>query len=60
MTLFGIDRLLAEPQLRKPLEGKRIAILEEKDGTKSFWAIAHPPGDKPDFHDPACFAAHLP
>jgi len=36
------------------------AILEEQDGTKSYWAIAHPPGDKPDFHDPACFAAHLP
>jgi hypothetical protein len=37
-----------------------FAILEEKDGTKSYWAIAHPDGDKPDFHDPACFAAHLP
>jgi hypothetical protein len=36
------------------------AILEEKDGTKSYWAIAHPEGDKPDFHEPACFAAHLP
>jgi hypothetical protein len=36
------------------------AIIEEKDGTKSYWALAHPPGDKPDFHDPACFAAHLP
>jgi hypothetical protein len=36
------------------------AILEEKDGTKSYWALAHPPGSKPDFHDPACFAAHLP
>ena len=36
------------------------AIVEEKDGTKSYWALAHPPGDKPDFHDPACFAAHLP
>lgn len=36
------------------------AILEEKDGTKSYWALAHPEGDKPDFHDPACFAAHLP
>jgi hypothetical protein len=35
------------------------AVLEEKDGTKSFWALAHPNGDKPDFHDPACFAAHL-
>jgi hypothetical protein len=36
------------------------AILEEQDGTKSYWALAHPAGDKPDFHDPACFAAHLP
>src|SRR5678816_1145429 len=24
---FGIDRLLSEPDLRKPLEGKRIALL---------------------------------
>jgi hypothetical protein len=36
------------------------AVLEEKDGTKSYWALAHPEGDKPDFHDPACFAARLP
>ena len=36
------------------------AVLEEKDGTKSYWALAHPNADKPDFHDPACFAAHLP
>jgi len=27
MTLFGIDRLLADAELRKPLEGKRIALL---------------------------------
>ena len=26
MTLFGIDRLLAEPELRRPLEGKRVAL----------------------------------
>jgi hypothetical protein len=36
------------------------AILEEKDGIKSYWALAHPAGDEPDFHDPACFTAHLP
>ncbi|HXV47605.1 MAG TPA: exo-beta-N-acetylmuramidase NamZ domain-containing protein, partial [Candidatus Binatia bacterium] len=24
---FGIDRLIAEPALRKPLAGKRIALL---------------------------------
>jgi uncharacterized protein YbbC (DUF1343 family) len=27
MTLFGIDRMLAEPDLRRPLEGKRVALL---------------------------------
>ncbi|WP_260582302.1 DUF1343 domain-containing protein [Sphingopyxis sp. PET50] len=26
-VLFGIDRLLADPALRKPLEGKRVALL---------------------------------
>jgi hypothetical protein len=45
------------------LEGSELAglsaVIEEKDGTKSYWAIAHPPG-KPDFHDPACFALPLP
>jgi hypothetical protein len=36
------------------------AVVEEKDGTRSYWALAHPSGGKPDFHDPVCFAAHLP
>jgi hypothetical protein len=36
------------------------AILEEKDGPKSYWALAHPSADRPDFHDPGCFVAHLP
>ena len=27
MILFGIDRLLADPELRRPLEGKRVALL---------------------------------
>src|SRR3569833_2731935 len=27
MTLFGIDRLLGEPDVRRPLEGKRVALL---------------------------------
>jgi hypothetical protein len=35
------------------------AVIEEMDGTKSFWALAHAPG-KPDFHHPASFAATLP
>ena len=35
------------------------AVIEEKNGSKSYWALAHPPGD-PDFHHPACFALELP
>src|SRR3954451_18537245 len=27
MTLFGIDRLLTEPELREPLQGRRVALL---------------------------------
>jgi len=34
------------------------AVIEEVDGTKSFWALAHPPG-RPDFHHPDCFALTL-
>jgi hypothetical protein len=36
------------------------AILEHKDGTKSYWALAHPASEKPDFHHPDCFVARLP
>jgi len=35
------------------------AILEERGGAKSYWALTHPEG-KPDFHSPACFAMALP
>jgi hypothetical protein len=34
------------------------AVIEETDGTKSYWALAHPPG-APDFHHPDCFALTL-
>ncbi|MBB6122446.1 DOMON-like domain-containing protein [Sphingobium subterraneum] len=34
------------------------AVIEEVDGTKSCWALAHPPG-KPDFHHPDCFALQV-
>jgi hypothetical protein len=35
------------------------AVIEETDGRKSYWALAHPPGE-PDFHHSVCFAAELP
>jgi uncharacterized protein YbbC (DUF1343 family) len=44
MSLFGIDRLLADPELRRPLEGKRVALLAHpasvtKDLTHSIDAL---------------------
>jgi len=36
------------------------AVLEETNGAKSYWALAHAADDKPDFHDPGCFVARLP
>ncbi len=43
----------------KSWEFNLTAVLEEKDGAKSYWALAHAP-DKPDFHHPDCFVAKLP
>jgi hypothetical protein len=35
------------------------AVIEQTDGTKSYWALAHPPG-RPDFHHRSSFACSLP
>lgn len=45
MTLFGIDRLLAEPELRRPLQNQRVALLAHpasvtRDLTHSLDALA--------------------
>ena len=40
-TLFGIDRLLADPELRKPLEGKRVALLAHPASVTA--ALTHSP-----------------
>ena len=42
-----------------PWELNLTAVIEEEGGQKSYWALAHAPG-QPDFHHPACFAATLP
>ncbi|QPQ55765.1 DOMON-like domain-containing protein [Allosphingosinicella flava] len=35
------------------------AVIEERNGRISYWALKHPPG-KPDFHHQDCFALELP
>jgi hypothetical protein len=42
-------------------QGARLglsAVIEEIDGNKSYWALAHAPG-KPDFHRTDCFTHEL-
>lgn len=53
-TVF-LDRAELEGAERAAL----AAVIEEKGGRPSYWALVHP-GLKPDFHDPACFRIPLP
>jgi len=57
LALTAIFELTEE--FTPPLKMAFSAVIHETDGTKSYWALAHPPG-KPDFHHPTCFAATLP
>lgn len=56
------QRLEVEVQLQSPLLSRPdvraalTAVLQLKDGTVSYWALAHAAG-KPDFHAPAGFTA---
>jgi hypothetical protein len=54
LVLDGLRDIAVEP-LRLALS----AVIEEVNGRKSYWALAHPPG-KPDFHHRDCFALELP
>lgn len=44
--------------VRAPWRLAIATVIEEKDGTKSFWALHHQPG-KPDFHHVNCFTFEL-
>jgi hypothetical protein len=58
--LASMDMILELPTEWRQhlLELNMAAVIEETDGTKSYWALAHPPG-APDFHHPDCFALTL-
>jgi hypothetical protein len=42
----------------EPLAVALSAVVEERDGTLSYWARRHPPG-RPDFHHAEAFADRL-
>lgn len=56
-TSLALDRLTGLP----PAESWRLglsAVIEEVNGQKSYWALAHPPG-RPDFHHTDCFTHEI-
>jgi hypothetical protein len=54
LDISGLEELPPEALWRLNL----TAIVEELDGRKSYWALAHPSG-QPDFHHPDCFVLEL-
>lgn len=59
---FGENRLIVDIEVAAP-SGSPLnltAVIERRDGVRSFWALAHPAGSRPDFHARDCFVAKLP
>jgi hypothetical protein len=50
---------VAELPKRAPWRAGVTAVIEEKSGQKTYWALAHPQG-KPDFHHADGFVLQLP
>jgi hypothetical protein len=55
---YTLQAALEFDGLSSPLHLGLSAVLEETNGCKSYWALAHPPG-KADFHHADCFALEL-
>jgi hypothetical protein len=55
---YTLQAALEFDGLSSPLHLGFSAVLEETNGAKSYWALAHPTG-KPDFHHADCFALEL-
>ena len=60
---FELDAVISPDHLSAIAPHARLslalsAVIEEEDGTISYWALKHPPG-KPDFHHPDAFALEI-
>jgi len=55
LDLSPVPEFAAAPRWRCNLS----AVIEERSGRKSYWALSHPPG-RPDFHCRDCFVLELP
>jgi hypothetical protein len=59
---FAGNRLIASVQL-DAIAGAPLnltAVIEHRSGIRSYWALAHPSSNRPDFHARDCFVARLP
>ena len=56
---LGVEFELDALPIALPMKLGLCAVIEDKKGAKSYWALRHAPG-KPDFHHPDCFALELP
>ncbi|MBI1185826.1 MAG: hypothetical protein GC206_00540 [Alphaproteobacteria bacterium] len=54
-----LDAFIKAAFIAAPMRLALSAVVEEKSGAKSYWALAHPPG-KPDFHHDAGFVLDFP
>ena len=52
------NRRVATIPARGPLRIGLSAVIEDRNGALSYWALRHPPG-KPDFHHRTAFAMRL-
>jgi hypothetical protein len=59
VTHIDVDALIYLPPIDAPWRLALTAVIEETNGAKSYWALAHPPG-KPDFHHADGFVLELP
>ncbi|HEV8407645.1 MAG TPA: DOMON-like domain-containing protein [Sphingomicrobium sp.] len=59
---FAENRLAAAVELAaRPGSALNLtAVIERKNGISSYWALAHPAGNRPDFHARDCFVSKLP
>ncbi len=59
---FGGNRLTAVVELAAHAGAALglTAVIEHRSGTRSYWALAHPNSNRPDFHVRDCFVAKLP
>jgi len=54
LATYTLQATLEFDGLSSPFHLGLSAVLEETNGRKSYWALAHPPG-KADFHHSDCF-----